>query len=398
MMKIIPVLDRKTEKQFIDFPRWLYRNDPNYVFQFDSDIRKAFDKKHNSYFNHGDARRWIILNENGKCLGRIAAFYDSAKDNTDYYIKSGGCGFFECIDDRQAAFLLFDTARDWLKENGYEAMDGPINFGENDTNWGCLVHGYVPQGYGMSYNFPYYKSLFESYGFKLYYRQFSFHMDLDKPFPERFWKIAEWINNRPGYSFKHFNYRKVDKFVSDIVTIHDQAWKELKEDFTPMNPGTLYDEMNKAKPIIDPELIWFAYYNDEPVAFFIFFPDANQIFRRMNGKLHLINKIRFILMKKGKKITRLRGLAAGVVPKFQNSGVESGIFWQIKQVMEHRKHIKQFELSWVGDYNPKMISLYLATGAYHAKTHHTYRYLFNPDIPFKRYMPDAVDESKLPEY
>jgi len=314
------------------------------------------------------------------------------------YIKSGGCGFFECIDDQQAAFLLFDAARDWLKEKGYEAMDAPINFGENDTNWGCLVHGFFPQGYGMSYNFPYYRSLFESYGFKLYFRQFSFHMDLDKPFPERFWKIAEWINKRPGYSFKHFDYKEVDQFIADIVTIHDQAWKELKEDFTPMNPGTLYDEMNKAKPIIDPELIWFAYYQDEPIAFFIFFPDANQIFRRLNGKLHLINKIRFILMKRGKKITRLRGIAAGVVPKFQNSGIESGIFWQIKQVMEHRKHIKQFELSWVGDYNPKMISLYLATGAYHAKTHHTYRYLFNPDTPFQRYMPDAVDESKLPKY
>lgn len=396
-MQILEVIDSKTEKLFIDFPRQLYRNDPNYVVPFDKDIIRAFNINKNSYFKHGDARRWIAKNESGKVVGRIAAFYDTAKDESDY-VKSGGCGYFECINDQGISNLLFDTAKIWLKDSGYEAMTGPINFGENDTNWGCLVHGYVTQGFGMTYNLPYYRELFETYGFKLYYRQFSFHMDLDRPFPERFWKIAEWINQRPGYTFRHFNYSEADKFVADIVSIHDQAWKELKEDFTPMNPDTVYDEMRKARPIIDPELIWFAYYNNEPVAFFIFFPDANQIFRHLKGKLHLINKLRFLLMKRNKTITRLRGLAAGVIPKFQNSGVESGIFWQIKEVMEKRKHIRQFELSWVGDFNPKMISLYQATGAYHAKTHHTYRYLFNDKIKFKRYMPEAVDETKLPVY
>jgi hypothetical protein len=394
-MEIIEVKDSLTEKQFINFPRHLYRNDPNYVVAFDDDIRKAFSNKYNSYFSHGDASRWIARDENGIVVGRIAAFYDTVRDQSDY-VKSGGCGFFECIDDQQVAFLLFDTAKEWLKKNGYEAMTGPINFGENDTNWGCLVQGFVPQGFGMTYNLPYYRHLIESYGFKLYYRQYSFHLDLNKPFPERFWKIAEWINRKPGYSYRHFSFDQVDQFVSEIVTIHDQAWKELKDDFTPMNRDTVYDEFKKARPIIDPELIWFAYYNGEPVAFFIFFPDANQIFRRLNGKLHLFNKIRFLVLKKTKTITRLRGLAAGVVPKFQNSGVESGIFWQMKQVMEKRKHIKQFELSWVGDFNPKMIALYQATGAYHAKTHHTYRYLFDPKTPYQRYMPEAVDESKLP--
>ena len=62
-------------------------------------------------------------------------------------------------------------------------------------------------------------------------------------------------------------------------------------------------------------------------------PDANQIFRHLNGKLHLINKLRFLNYKRRKTITRARGTVAGVIPKFQNSGVESGIFYQMKQVM-----------------------------------------------------------------
>ncbi len=100
-----------------------------------------------------------------------------------------------------------------------------------------------------------------------------------------------------------------------------------------MDPASLYDELRKIKAIMDPELIWFAYYEDEPIAFFMFLPDANQIFRHLNGKLHLINKLRFLYYKRKKTITRARGTAAGVVPKFQNSGVESGIFYQLNEGM-----------------------------------------------------------------
>jgi len=393
-MQIIPVDNRKTEREFLDFPRRLYRNDPNYVVLFDSEIRKAFNRKVNPYFGHGDAVRWIAKNNKNQTIGRIAAFYDRDKDEADD-VKCGGCGFFESIDDRQVAFMLFDTAREWLRENGYEAMTGPINFGENDTNWGCLVHGFVPQGIGMTYNLTYYRELIENYGFKLYYRQYSFHLDLDKPFPERFWKIAEWINNRDGYSYRHFDLKHTSKFVDDTVTIYNQAWALLKEDFTPMDPASLYDELRKVKAIMDPEMIWYAYYNNEPIAFFMFLPDANQIFQHLNGKLHFFNKLRFLNYKSQHTITRARGTAAGVVPKFQNSGVESGIFYQMKQVMERKPHYKQFELSWVGDFNPKMISLYQATGAYHAKTHHTYRYLFDREKPYQRFMEEAVDENKV---
>ena len=395
-MKIEAVQNRKAEKAFLDFPRKLYRNDPYHVVQFDSEIRNAFDPKINPYFRHGDAVRWIALNERGETVGRIAAFYDTQKDEADY-VRSGGCGFFESIDDQQVAFLLFDTAKAWLQENDYEAMTGPINFGENDTNWGCLVQGFIPQGLGMNYNLPYYRELFESYGFKLYYRQLSFHLDIVKPFPERFWKIAEWINKRPGYSYKHFELKKTAQFVDDTAYIYDQAWSQLRKDYTPIDKASLYDELRKIKMILDEEMIWYAYYKDEPIAFFMFLPDANQIFRHLNGKLHLINKLRFLYYKNNKTITRARGTAAGIIPKFQNSGVDSGIFYLLRQVMDRKPQYKEFELSWVGDFNPKMISLYLNTGAVHTKTHFTYRYQNDRERPYQRFMEESVDESKLPE-
>jgi hypothetical protein len=61
-------------------------------------------------------------------------------------------GFFECIDKQEAAFLLFDTCKAWLEKAGMEAMDGPINFGENESYWGLLVEGFDNPSYGMNYH------------------------------------------------------------------------------------------------------------------------------------------------------------------------------------------------------------------------------------------------------
>jgi len=59
--------------------------------------------------------------------------------------------------------------------------------------------------------------------------------------------------------------------------------------------------------------------------------------------------------------------------------------------MDHKPHYKEIELSWVGDFNPKMIALYEAVGGVRAKTHYTYRYMIDPAIPFQRFMPEMIN-------
>jgi len=66
---------------------------------------------------------------------------------------------------KKQPICFFDTALNWLKERGMEAMDGPVNFGERDKNWGVLIDGFAQQNYGMLYNAPYYQKLYENYGF-----------------------------------------------------------------------------------------------------------------------------------------------------------------------------------------------------------------------------------------
>src|SRR5690606_7768029 len=153
----------------------------------------------------------------GEVLGRIAAFINFKK-MYDENKKIGCIGFFECIDNREAAFLLFDTATQWLVEYyQVSAIDGPVNFGENDKYWGLLVKGFTPPSYGMNYNPPYYQDLFESYGFKIQYRQLTTRIDLGKPFPERVNRIARRVIANSKYTFKPFRYAEQEKFIKDFV-------------------------------------------------------------------------------------------------------------------------------------------------------------------------------------
>lgn len=395
-MHLIEVTDSKTEKLFISVPKILYKNDPFWVCPLDSSIREQFDPEKNKFFAEGEAKRWVLISETNRPIGRISAFYNTRKARAEK-VPSGGAGHFECINDRKAAFLLFDKAAGFLKERGLKAMDAPVNFGENDSNWGLLVEGFCHPGFGMPYNFPYYKNLFEDYGFNIFFRQYSYHLDLTKPFPERFWKIAEWVSKKPDYHFRHFTWKDKQKFIRDVIHIYNNAWSAFKEDFTPLDFATVQAGLKKARPILDPEMIWFAYHKDEPIGFFIMFPDANQILKKLNGRLTPWNLLKFIYYKKIKTITRIRAQVAGIIPKFQNSGIESGIFWHMNKKMKNKEWYKEIELSWVGDFNPRMLALYQNVGGKMAKIHHTYRYMLDPSIPFERFMPEKVKGEKLPE-
>jgi hypothetical protein len=381
-MKLIEVTDKKSRRQFLEIVEKIYKDDPYFVRPLDMEIEAVFDPARNSFFQHGEATRWILVDDKNMVIGRVAAFINNRKAYT-FQQPTGGMGFFECIENQDAAFALFDRSRNWLSDRGMKAMDGPVNFGENDVNWGLLVEGFIHPGFGMNYNPPYYKAFFENYGFQFYFEQVSNHLDLTKPFPDRFWKIAEWCMKKPELSFRHFTYDEADKFLNDMKEVYDDAWK-FHENFTPMDISTLRKGMEKAKSFLDPELIWYVYHQNEPIAFLIQFPDVNQILKQLNGKLHLWNKIRFLWLKYRKTITRARIVIMGVKPKYQRYGVESGIFWHLNQMMKHKQHITELELSWVGDFNPKMRALHESVGATFAKRHITYRKIFSADVEFKR--------------
>jgi hypothetical protein len=372
-MTIIEVKDKSTQKTFLDIARAIYKNDPNWVCPLDNEVEAVFNPAKNNFHQHGTCTRWILLNDKQQPIGRVAAFINNHKAY-NYEQPTGGTGFFECIDNKDYAFLLFDTAKNWLKAQGMQAMDGPINFGENDSFWGLLVEGFTQPSYGMTYNPPYYQGFFEAYGFKTLYQQITNHLAVYKPFPERFTKIANWVAQKPGYTFKHLKIGQIDTFADDFIAIYNDAWQDF-ENFVPIERATVLESFHKMKTIMDEKLIWFAYVNDEPASFVIILPDANQMIKSLNGKLDLIGKLKF-LYNRWKGVSRMRAIVMGTKQKFQKHGLESAMFIKLKEYVLPLNQYQELELSWVGDFNDKMLAIHEATGATFGKKHLTMRCIF----------------------
>lgn len=367
-MHIIPVTNLQTRKEFLQVPQLIYKNDTNWICPLDQDVEKTFDAEKNPFFNHGHCTRWIMKDNAGNLTGRIAAFINEKKAY-QYEQPTGGIGYFECIDNRDAAFQLFDTAAGWLKENGMQAMDGPINFGENDMFWGLLVEGFSPPSYGMNYNPPYYQSFFEQYGFETSYQQITNHLAVRNPFPERFTKIATWVANKPGYTFEHFSKKNAGKYVADLMEIYNDGWKDF-ENFVPIKKETLLQSFKQMETIMDEKLIWFAYLNGEPASFVVIIPDANQMIKDFKGKLGLIQKLQFVY-RRWKGVNRMRAIVMGTKSAYQKHGLESALFIKLKEYVLPLEQYDELELSWVGDFNDKMLSIHEATGATFGKRHLT---------------------------
>ncbi len=384
-MQVIEVSDERLAKEFIKFPVRLYKDDPNWIRPLDKDIDAVFDKKKNKTFRNGECIRWILKDENGETKGRIAAFVNKKTVNKDNDQPTGGIGFFESANDKNVAFKLFDTAKAWLEERGMEAMDGPINFGERDKWWGLLVDGFnIEPNYNCNYNFPYYQQLFEDYGFQIYFKQLTFGRKVRDPFSSKLMQKGERVLKESTYNFRHLELKKLDEYTEHFRTIYNKAWAKHKG-VAQMSSLQAKNIMKQMKPIIDEKIIWFGYYGDEPVAFYINLPEVNQIFKYVNGKLDLIGKLKFVWHKWRKSCNKMLGLVFGIVPEHQGKGVEGALVLATAQmVQKDYPRYDDMEMNWIGDFNPKMIRVVEQVGGDIVKTHITYRKLFDESKPFKR--------------
>ena len=388
ILKEIKEGDKRLERDFLELPKRIYKGNPNWVCPFDSSIRAVFDPAKNKLFQDGEAIRWVAYDSAGECVGRIAAFYDKTHAYS-YEQPTGGCGFFEAIDSQEVANMLFDASREWLTARGMEAMDGPVNFGPRDSWWGLLVDGFEFQPlYANPYNPPYYKALFENYGFQNYFNQNTYLWKVDDDdINQLIHERAKRLHNTPGYSFAHIEMDNLEQVAEDFRIIYNKAWS-LFTGVKPMPKEEAQKLMKTLRPIIDPNIIFFSYFNNEPIGFFIMVPDINRIIGKFNGKFGLINKLRLMWdLKVKKSCDRIFCIIFAVSPEFQGKGVESGMIQYIYEtyIRTDRNNYKSFEFAWIGDFNPvmmRMVESYVCAKRH--KQHTTYRYLFDRTKPFKR--------------
>lgn len=382
-MQLIEVNTPNLARTFLEVNPRLLRTDPNYIRPLNKDIEDVFDAKRNKAFRFGEITRWILLNNQQEPIGRIAAFVNKKYRNKGDAFAVGGIGFFDCINDQSAADQLFDVAKHWLMQRGVEAMDGPINFGERDRWWGLIVEGFQSPLYGMNFNPPYYQELFEQYGFRPFYNQICFGIDPRRDVSQKVLDRHAEIEKDPDFRAEHFRKRQWKKYAVDFMTVYNKAWaghaglKELRSE-------QVFSLFKRMLPVIEEKLIWFAYHKETPIALFLNLPDLNQWFRHLNGKFGLLEKLKFLWIRRTRPNPRFTGQAFGIVPEFQGKGVDSFLINEAKIAILALNRYNDYEMQWIGEFNPRMINVAEGMGdTYRTRKLITYRYLFDRTRPFQ---------------
>lgn len=380
-MTIIEVKDRQSWKLFHQLPRRIYSHLPHWICPIESDIENIFDPAKNKAFDHGEAQVFVLLDAKKEPVGRIAVFLDFERNAQQAY-PTGGIGFFECVDNQEYAFALFEHAEQILKVKGVKAIDGPVNFGERDKFWGLLVKGFeqVPL-YQEYYHPPYYQAFFENWGFRPYEQVLTLKGKiLDIPM-ERFSALAKRVKERYNLTVSYVDLSDLKKFAQDLTEFYNNTF-HFQPYFKPLQFPQIYALLKEMKPIIDPRVACFVYDGDRPVSFCGLYPEVNPFFKPMNGKMRWWKLPGFLWRIKRTKPKDIKGMLFGIQPDYQRKGVFPLIvdFLYTPHVLANYEHIL---LATIRGHNKIMVDTCTSMGVKPDRVHVAYRKMLDETIEFK---------------
>ncbi len=348
-IEVRTVTSRSDLASFVDLPWQLYRTDPNWVPPLKSAVREILDTSRHPFYGGGaDAERELFLAlEDGRPVGRIAAILNHAH-NRFHDENIAFFGFFEAIDSEAVTRALFQAAEAWAAGRGASALRGPAN---PSTNYECglLVKGFDgPPVLMMTYNPPYYADLIEDAGYAKVKDLYAYISPVHGRHLDRLIRLAEKTRKKyPELTTRKVNLKDFKHEVELVQEIYNAAW-EKNWGFIPMSDAEITWMARELKPLVQQDLLRFAFIEDEAAGFILAIPDWNPVLKDLGGSpwKHPFKTVKHLLTAKPEKMEGLRVITMGVKAKFRKRGAEGLLF---AEGLENALKIgyKWCEYSWI---------------------------------------------------
>lgn len=341
---------KKDLKEFIELPWSLYENDRHWVPPLKMALRDLLNKNKHPFYETATTKAWLA-EKDGHVVGRIMAINNHAF-NKYQNTKCGFFGFFESIDDPETSSLLFKTAEASLASVGLTSMQGPMNPGTN-YECGLLVDKYddAPQ-IMMTYNPPYYETLFKKAGFTKAMDLLAYNVDAHFTMPKIIMDIAERTEKKSKVTFRTLNLKKWNEELDIMFDIYNSAW-EANWGFVPMTKAEFYHTAKDLKSIVNPDLVHFALVDGIVAGFILTLPDLNQVFKEIkSGNLSPLAIYKILTAKK--RMNRVRVITMGVKKEFRKIGIETLLYKHNHIAIKKNPLIKNIEMSWILENNLEM--------------------------------------------
>jgi hypothetical protein len=286
-----------------------------------SDMRKRFNPKFNPLYEHAEVQLFLC-SKDGKPAGRMAVAVDY-RHNECHSSKSAQFGLFDCINDENVAFSLFDTATQWAKEKGMTSLQGPHPFSCLDES-GLLIEGFdsCPMIH-TPYNPNSYIRFFQQYGFNKEKDLVAYHFNPIREIPDRLREAVRKIKGRHNTKIRNIDMSKYEEDMMMVLDLYNKAWSD-NWNFLPLTEKEMRFFTTEIRTFLSPDLVCILEVDGHPVGFGLAVPDFSQAFRHLgNGRLSPWGLLKLLYY--SKKITAFRLIRLGLLKEYRFKGLDAVI-------------------------------------------------------------------------
>ena len=373
-IEVRPVRSKKELDRFLDVPHICQGHDPAWVPPLRKMVRDQLNPNKNPWFGHGEAAQWYAERD-GALTGRVSAQIDQShlqrcNDSTGFF------GFFECVDDQDIADALLETALGWIEDKGLKRVVGPFSLNINEES-GLLVDGFTsPPKMMMGHAQPYYRSLIEGAGFEKVTDMLAFLVQMETALPLQLARLRRSLATNNRYKVRHLDPRRYDQDIRIFVNIFNAAWSD-NWGFIPLTEADVDHMAREMRPLLIPEMVWFAFYEGEPAAVAVCLPDLNEMIADLGGRLWPTGwaKLAWRLMNRRVWSSSTRVPLMGVMPRFKKKSLAMVlallVLGPIRDV-SLKLNLPVSEMSWVLEDNTPVIHSLTNIGGCVYKTYRMY--------------------------
>jgi GNAT superfamily N-acetyltransferase len=360
------VQHRRDLKRFIELPYRLHREDPHWVPPLLISEWERFDPRKNPFYQHARVQPFLALRD-GRVVGRIAAIDDdhhlaTHRDDVAFF------GYFEAVDEAAAQALLA-TVEAWAAALGRRTVRGPANPSMNDGA-GLQIDGYDRDPFVMMpFNPPAYPGYVEAAGYRKVKDLYAWYVDEQNGLGERLSRLVDRVERRLKPTIRPIDMRHLDRELAILKRVYNEAWED-NWGFVKYSDAEFDHLAAELKLILDPDIALIAEIGGEVAGLTLTLPDANQVLKRMGGRLLPFGFL--ALLNRRRIIDQVRMPILGLMPAYRRTGLELVL---IREVWRRGivKGYRRCECSWILEDNEAMNAGIRAAGGYLAKTYRIYQ-------------------------
>ena len=340
---VTEVLDPANSKEFIELPWKVYPENSPWVPPIRLQVKDMLNTKKHPFYKMNELKAWLAKDSTGKLVGRLAAIFPNKS-------KTAKFGFYEALNNADAAKSLFETAFQEAKKRGFEKIEGPLN---PSTNYECalLIEGFDSSPtLLMPYNPPYYAEHIEKAGFQKAKDLLAFELRPDSRFSQKLFRRAEKSAQDPAIKIRTVDMSKFDEELKIILDIYNDAWED-NWGFEKISEEEIKLLAKELKPMINPEIVLIAEVNGAPAGFTLAMPDFNPAIKSLkNGKLTPLNILKLLWNLKGpgrkKLINGIRIITLGIKKDFRKYPLAAPMYVYLLKKGPTKGYMKG-EASWI---------------------------------------------------